>query len=204
MNKNSTLSRWMVAAAALPLLWLAAQPVAHAARADRTKPLEYEAESGRADEKRGIYELRGNVVITKGSLTIRAERVELRDTAQGQTVVATGANGKPASFRQKREGLDEYVEGQAMRIEYDTRSETVRFTQQAVMRRVRSGAVADEVSGQSIRYDNVAEVFEVLGTPGAAASASQPGTGGRVKGVLAPRESATPEPKTDAKTEGSK
>jgi hypothetical protein len=47
-------------------------------------------------------------------------------------------------------------------------------------------------------------VFEVLGTPGAAASASQPGTGGRVKGVLAPRESATPEPKTDAKTEGSK
>lgn len=196
MNNNWTLSRLLVACLAAPLLWMAAEPAAQAARADRSKPLEYEAESGRADEKRGLYELRGNVVITKGSLVIRADRVELRDTPQGQTVAATGANGKPASFRQKREGLDEYVEGQAMRIEYDTRTETVRFTQQAVMRRVRAGEVADEVSGQSIRYDNVAEVFEVLGAPASTGSASQPGGSGRVRGVLAPRESATPEPKS--------
>jgi lipopolysaccharide export system protein LptA len=159
---------------------------AGAERADRAKPLKYEADGGRADDKQGLVELRGNVVVSKGTLEIRADRIELRNGKQGQYATATGTSAAPATFRQKREGVDEYMEGHAQRIEYDVRNETVRFSQQALLRRVRRGTVSDEISGQSITYDNVAESFEVLGG-GGAVPASTPSPG-RVRGVLAPRD----------------
>ena len=52
-----------------------------------------------------------------------------------------GGDGQPATFRQKREGLDEVVEGQARRIEYDTVTETVRFIDQAQVRVLRARRV---------------------------------------------------------------
>jgi lipopolysaccharide export system protein LptA len=164
---------------------------ATAERADRTKPLNYEADGGRADDKQGVVELKGNVVVSKGTLEIRADRIELRNTKQGQSATATGTAGAPAKFRQKREGVDEYMEGQAQQIDYDVRKETVRFSQQAVLRRMRAGVVTDEISGQTITYDNVAEAFEVLGSTTAtpvATPASAPAA--RVRGVLAPRDEA--------------
>ncbi len=175
----------------LALIW----PLEAAAeRADRTKPLNYEADGGRADDKQGVVELKGNVVVSKGTLEIRADRIELRNTKQGQSAMATGTAGVPAKFRQKREGVDEYMEGQAQQIEYDVRKETVRFSQQAVLRRVRGGVVTDEISGQTITYDNLAEAFEVHGStaPVAAVPASAPGA--RVRGVLAPRDEAAEKP----------
>ena len=65
---------------------------------------------------------------------------------------ATSADGQVATFRQKREGLDEIVEGQARRIEYDTVSQTVRFSQQAQVRLLRSGELADQISGASLFF----------------------------------------------------
>lgn len=167
---------------------------AAAERADRSKPLNYEADGGRADDKQGVVELKGNVVVSKGTLEIRADRIELRNTKQGQSATATGTAVVPAKFRQKREGVDEYMEGQAQQIDYDVRKETVRFSQQAVLRRVRAGVVTDEISGHTITYDNMAEAFEVLGstTPAAAAPASAPAA--RVRGVLAPRDEVAAKP----------
>jgi lipopolysaccharide export system protein LptA len=166
---------------------------AAAERADRSKPLNYEADGGRADDKQGVVELKGNVVVSKGTLEIRADRIELRNTKQGQSAMATGTAGVPAKFRQKREGVDEYMEGQAQQIEYDVRKETVRFSQQAVLRRVRAGVVTDEISGHTITYDNMAEAFEVLGsTAPVAMPASAPAA--RVRGVLAPRDEAAEKP----------
>ena len=168
---------------------------AAAERADRSKPLNYEADGGRADDKQGVVELKGNVVVSKGTLEIRADRIELRNTKQGQSATATGTAGVPAKFRQKREGVDEYMEGQAQQIEYDVRKETVRFSQQAVLRRVRAGVVTDEISGQTITYDNLAEAFEVHGSTApvaAAVPASAPAA--RVRGVLAPRDEAAEKP----------
>lgn len=193
LNRGSFLRRSIAAPAILPILVVVACGWPHdaaAERADRTKPLQYEADGGRADDKQGLVELKGNVVVSKGTLEIRADRIELRNGKQGQSATATGNAAAPARFRQKREGVDEYMEGRAQRIEYDVRNETVRFSQQAVLRRMRGGVVTDEISGQTIVYDNIAESFEVLGgTPPAAAAASAP-AGGRVKGVLAPRDDA--------------
>ena len=59
----------------------------------------------------------------------------------------------------------------------------VRFTGNAVVRRLRGDTVADKITGNLITYDNTAEVFSVEG--GSSASGS---SDGRVRAVLSPRE----------------
>jgi lipopolysaccharide export system protein LptA len=156
---------------------------AMAERTDRNQPLAFSADSARVDELKQTNILSGNVEITKGSIVIRADRVEVRQSREGwQSAVATGSPTKRAFFRQKREGSDEVLEGEAERLEYDSRADTVKLVNQAVMRRFRGSTLADEVAGSTISYDNGSEVFQVVG---GAASAAAPG---RVRGVLTPRE----------------
>lgn len=172
------------AAAVLSLAAALAAP-SWAANADRNQPLEFAADSARVDEQKQVNILQGNVEITKGSIVIRADRVEVRQSPQGyQSAIATGWPDKRAYFRQRREGTDEYIEGEAERLEYDGRSDSVKLINQAVMRRFRGGTLADEVSGSTISYDNTTEVFQVVGGPDSAAPS------GRVRGVLTPRDAA--------------
>jgi lipopolysaccharide export system protein LptA len=160
--------------------------VATAEKADRFKPLTVEADQpGKIDLLNQFVTFNGNVVVTKGTMVIRAGRIEVRETPDGyHTAVAIGSAGKPATFRQKRDGVDETIEGEAERLEYDGKSDSVRFVNKASVRRLRGTSVADEISGNLVSYDNVTEVFSVSG--GAAATPSNPG--GRVRAVLTPRE----------------
>jgi lipopolysaccharide export system protein LptA len=177
-----------IALAPLLLAAVAAMAPAWAEKADRTKPLTIEADQpGTLDLVRQVVVFNGNVVVAQGTMTIRAERVEVRERTDGhRSATALGANGKPASFRQKRDGVDETIEGAAERIEYDSRGEVVRFVGNAQVRRLRGGAAADEISGAVIAYDNANETFSVQGTP-----AATPGTpGGRVRVTLTPKPEA--------------
>jgi lipopolysaccharide export system protein LptA len=177
-----------------PLLWqvgaalavLALVGSAQAEKADRFKPLNVEADQpGRIDLLNQFVAFNGNVVVSKGSMTIRAARIEVRESADGyHSAVALGAPGKPALFRQKRDGVDEFIEGEAERLEYDGKSDTVRFVTNASVRRLRGSAVADEISGNLVSYDSITEVFSVSG--GGAPTPTNPG--GRVRAVLTPRE----------------
>lgn len=164
---------------------LAAAP-AFAEKADRFKPLNVEADQpGRIDLLNQHVVFNGNVVVTKGTMTIRAGRIEVRETPDGyHSAVAIGAANKPATFRQKRDGVDEWIEGEAERLEYDGKTDTIRFVNNAAVRRLRGSTVADEIAGNVVSYDSIAEVFSVSG--GAAATPANPG--GRVRAVLTPRE----------------
>lgn len=175
-------ARWPGALIALVLAGTAGLPAAWAERADRNKPLNFTADALRYDDLRQTNILTGDVVITKGTMVLRAGRVEVRQTPDGyQAAVAHAAPGKPAYFRQKRDAVDEHIEGEATRIEYDGKADTVKLFGNAVIRRYRGQTLADEVNGQTITYDNLAEVFTVHGGTG-------PDGSGRVRGVLAPRE----------------
>src|SRR5438270_652474 len=77
------------------------------------------------------------------------------------TAVAFGAANRPATFQEKRDGVDEYVEGEADRLEYDGKTDTVRFVNHASVRRLRGGSVADEITGNLVTYDGISEVFSV-------------------------------------------
>ncbi|MFM6986015.1 MAG: lipopolysaccharide transport periplasmic protein LptA [Hydrogenophaga sp.] len=158
-----------------------------AERADRDKPMGAEADSLRYDDARQTSVFSGNVVITKGTILIRGAQVEVRQDPQGhQFGVVTGS---PGFFRQKREGLDEYIEGQAARIEYDSQSETVKFTGEAVLRRYRGTQLSDETTGGVIVYNGANDTFSVDGSPG---NRSAAGSSGRVRAML------TPVPRPDA------
>ena len=178
----------------MAIILCAATLPAQAERADSAQPLAFDAGRMVLDGKRKVRVLSGGVEITRGTLQLKAAQVELKETPQGgQFAVATAADGQLVAFRQKREGLDEIVEGQSRRIEYDSASETVRFLGQAQVRVLRAGAPADQVSGQVIVYDHVRDVFEVQG--GGASSPSSATSGGatapgRVRGVLTPRASS--------------
>jgi lipopolysaccharide export system protein LptA len=145
----------------------AAVPGVHAEKADRTKPLTIEADQpGTLDMVKQVVVFNGNVVVTQGTMSIRAERVEVRERADGhRSASALGSSGKPATFKQKRDGVDETIEGSANSIEYDSRGDVVRFTGDAQVRRLRGGTPADEVTGGVITYDNGNETFTVQGAP---------------------------------------
>ena len=161
-----------------------------AEKADRTRQMVVEADKpGTMDLQRQVVVFNGNVAITQGTMVIRAERVELREMPDGyRAATAIGSTVKPASYRQKRDGIDETVEGVAERIDFDGRADTLRFTGNGNVRRLRGSTVADEITGAVIVWDNAAELFTVQG--GAVTPANP---GGRVRAVLSPRvEPAAP------------
>ena len=147
-----------------------------------------DADAARYDDLKQIGMFTGNVVVTKGTIVMRAAQIEVRQTPEGYHFgMLTGGPGRLASFRQKRDGVDEFIEGEAERIEYDSRADTVRFVNRAVIRRYRGATLADETAGNLITYDNAAEVFSVSGGSSAATPANP---SGRVRAVLTPRDTA--------------
>lgn len=183
----SLLPRWArtLGASAFVCAALYAAP-AQAEKADRFQPLNFAADAARVEDNQRLNILSGNVEITKGTMVVRADRVEVRQNADGsQTATAIGGPGGRAFFRQKRDGVDEAIEGEAERIVYDGRTEIIRFTSRAIMRRLQGNTVNDQVSGPVIIYDNKTSVFQVQG------GGSSSGATGRVRGVITPR--TTPE-----------
>ncbi|MEO6032959.1 MAG: lipopolysaccharide transport periplasmic protein LptA [Burkholderiaceae bacterium] len=183
MHRRHPRRRALGAIAVAAWMALIGLPV-QAERADRFKPMVIEADqTGTLDLQKQTLVASGNVVVSKGTMVIRAARIEVRQTPAGYDIAtAYGAPGKPATFRQKREGVDEFINGEADRLEYDGAKDTVRFVGNAAVRRLRGAALADEITGNLVTYDGTTEVFSVSG--GATPNASS----GRVRAVLTPRE----------------
>lgn len=173
------------------LLALALAGPAHAERADRDKPTQIVADRFVGDELKQTVVYSGNVTLTRGTLRITGERMELREDAERyRYAVVTAAPGKLASFRQRRDattpGVEEYVEGYAERIEYDERAETVKFIHRAQWRRLENEQPRDELSGSLIVYDSRNARYWAEGTADSAQG------DGRVRTIIAPRSEAPP------------
>lgn len=173
--------------AALALAGLAS--LASAEQADRTKPMNIEADAMRYDDLKQTSVFTGNVVVNKGTIVIRGARIDVRQDPEGyQYGVVTAAPGKLAYFKQRRDaGTDEWIEGESEVIEYDSRADNVKFIRQAVMRRLIGATPNDESSGPLIVYDQSNDTFTVNGSsvPPNAGVATQPG--GRVRAILTPK-----------------
>ncbi len=165
--------------AALGAILLAA--TAHAEKADRDKPVNIEADKVTVDDVKKVQVFEGNVVLVKGTLIIRAARIVVSQDGEGyQKGVATGTDTVPPRFRQKREGVEDFVEGEGERIEHDARLEKTEFYNRAW---VKSGL--DEVRGQFISYDAKTENYFV--TSGPNGTRAKPGSGERVRAVIQPK-----------------
>lgn len=167
----------------------AAAGTAFAEKADSNKPTEILADSLFDDDVRQIRTLTGNVILTRGTLLMKAGKAVVRTDPEGyQFATFTAAPGSVATFRQKRDGGDLWVEGQAERIEYDNKNEIVKLFSKAKLARLEGSKVTDEVEGAFISYDSRKEFFAVENT---ASGESKPGAG-RVKMVIQPSNKSAP------------
>jgi lipopolysaccharide export system protein LptA len=166
-----------------------------AEKADKDKPADIEY-FGKAtmNELLQTQIIEGNVVLTKGTIRLTAARLEVKQDPQGyQFMVAIGKPGATATFRQKREGVNEFVAGEAQRIEFDGKADTVVFLKQAILRTVDpQNTIINEARGARIFYDNKIEQFEVEG--GAESGLKD----GRGRIILTPKANPAPAPATGA------
>ncbi|MFT4102905.1 MAG: lipopolysaccharide transport periplasmic protein LptA [Burkholderiaceae bacterium] len=171
---------------------LAWPAVAPAEKADRDKPINVEADRMQYDDLKQINVFTGNVVLTKGTMILRADRVVVRQDPDGyQYATGYGNPNRLASFRQKRDGVDEYVDGQALTLDYDGKTEIVTLDQKAAMKKLEKDRVTDEVHGNRIVYQSQSEFFTV---ESGAQSASSSNPAGRVRVVIQPKSDGAPPP----------
>jgi len=160
---------------------------AFAEKADSEKPINLEADRISMDDVKKVQIFDGNVVLTQGTMQIRTAKLVVTQDADGfqKGVASGGANGL-ARFRQKLEGKDAYIEGEAERIEHDARSEKTQFFTRAW---VKNGQ--DEVKGQYISYDSLTENYLV--TNGAGDSKTATGAAqARVRAIIQPKGKNAP------------
>lgn len=144
-----------------------------AEKADRTKPVQLEADSVHMDDANKTAVYRGHVILTQGTMSLRAERIDVRQDDQG---MASGvATGPLVYFRQKMDGRDEYMEAEAKRVEYDARTEIVKLIGSAHLKQG-----SDELRGAVITYDMNTERYQAQGS-------GDGGSKGRVHAVIQPR-----------------
>ncbi len=151
----------------------------HAEKADRDKPLNIEADRMSLDNANHVSIFDGKVELDQGTLRVIAERVVVTEDATGHKFCV--ATGHLASFRQKRDGANEFVEGYGERIEYNTLSERIDLYVRARVKRDQ-----DDVRGDHITYSTQTEIFRV----------NSPENTGRVRATLQPKnkDAKNPEP----------
>jgi lipopolysaccharide export system protein LptA len=189
--------RRQLLAGACALLATCGPLAAHAERADRTMRIEITAADARANQADRTAEFSGDVLVSQGTLEIHADRVQMRMGSNGERLgFAFGKAGAPVRFRQHGDRPDEWNEGQADRVEYDSLANEVRLIGAASMRNLNGAAVMQSVYSDAITYDTARDtisstrveqrpaagappprvkiVFEPLGLPASGAAGSAP------------------------------
>jgi lipopolysaccharide export system protein LptA len=193
----------LLASVALLALLALDPAAAHAEKADREKPINYSADSGDVNYQTKIGTLTGSVIVTQGTLTIHADKIILRQNPDNS--LSATAYGNPVTFRQKRDGVDEYFDGFAQHAEYDGSREFLELFDRALLRRGQ-----DEIRSNYISYNAATELFKAEGRAGSASVPADTGPGSRVRGVFQPKseslpgKDATRNPAKDAAKDGAK
>jgi lipopolysaccharide export system protein LptA len=152
-----------------------------AANDDAKQPIHIEADRMQYDNANKVSRFFGNVVASQGSLTIRAAQMDVRQVALGhQLGVAIGSAQHRAYFRQNRDNTNEYIEGEAIRLEYDSRTTTLKLVGDATIRRYRGTELWDQSSGGVITYNDTTSFFTVESGPNSSSAS------GRMTMVLTP------------------
>ncbi len=98
--------------------------------------------------------------------------------------MATANPGRQAYIRQKRDGVDEYIDGWGDRIEYDGKQEMSKLIGHARAARIAGAKTVDEIRGAVITYDSRNEYYTAAGGDN---NTSTGNPSGRVRAVLSPR-----------------
>ena len=178
---------------------------AGAEKADRDKPINYQADSGDVNYQTKVGTLVGNVILTQGTMTIHADKIIFHQNPDNS--VSATAFGNPITFREKRDNVNEYYEGVAQRAEYDGQKRFLQLYDQALLRQG-----TDEIRSNYISYNAETELFKAEGRADTRPpEPGEPPLGARVRGVFQPQPKdgkapaeppAKPNPPAPLKLEG--
>jgi len=134
------------------------------------------------DDVQKVSMFTGNVVLTRGTMTLRAHALRLREDAQGnQFGTATAAKGGQVFVRQENQEAFEVIEAKGARAEYNSQTEEIEMIGQAVVTRLICGKPFDTISGARVIYRQKTDTYEAHG------GANSAGPGGRVRSLAQPR-----------------
>lgn len=150
-----------------------------AEKADKEKPINFSADQpAEVDFEKRIGTLKGNVVITQGTLIIKADRIDFKQNADNS--LSATAYGNPIAFKQKKDDSDEFYEGFAQKVVYDGSKDLVELFDRALLRQG-----TDEIRSNYISYNSTSGVFRAEGRPDAAGAVDGPGS--KVRGTFQPK-----------------
>jgi lipopolysaccharide export system protein LptA len=161
---------------------------AHAEKADQDKPIILEAEKVSVNDVQQVYELDGQVLLTKGSILITGEKGNIKVDPEGYEYVDVQGNPEStASFRQRREGpANEFMQGHGQTVTYNAKTELLTLTGDASLKRLLNMQMLDQLRGWKIDYDDVQQRYQV--SPPANAKAEDLPL---ARAILSPRRKAT-------------
>lgn len=185
-DDDALIPRFLLRALAAALLAVPAAG-AIAEKADREKPTHIEANRMSSDDAKRMSIFEGSVVLTKGSVRVLADRIVVRQDADGYQFAT--ATGNPVRFRQlgdpKSDRAAVWTEGESLRLEIDDRNEKIELFERARVKRDQ-----DEVRGEYIFLDQRTEYFSVSSGRDAAKGAAAPAAPAaetRVRAVIQPK-----------------
>ena len=164
--------------------------LAHAEKADRLQTLRMSAKQGSAEGSKEINlkKLEGDVLITQGTMRITADRAIVKEADGSVFAELFGNNASQITFRQKREGENDFVEASADRAEYDDKTGAIRL-----FSRVRFKSGGDLVDSEYMQYNTNTEKMELRNqVPGVKPAAGT--EEGRVVFQVLPRGQAENQP----------
>jgi len=149
---------------------------------DRSQPIEVSANQATLDDKQSLAVYEGNVVLTQGTLIIKADKLTIKAAINGQVdeVIATG---ELAEFTQTPEPNKDPIVAKAEHITYSVAQEKIVLT--------RSASVVQNKNlfqGNIITYDIKQQKLRASG-PSETKTEGQ--TPGRVKMILPPPSTTT-------------
>lgn len=150
----------------------------YAEKSDREKPVNIESDRLTADDNKKISYFEGNVILDQGTIHLTADHMTVREDPEGMKYAS--AFGNPVTFRQKRDGLDEWVDGTAQHVEYNGKLEQVELFDHAAVHQGK-----DEIKGDYLSYDTKTELLHANGVAHNDQPHSMPG---RVHVVLQPQK----------------
>jgi lipopolysaccharide export system protein LptA len=151
---------------------------AFAEQADREKPMNISADNCLYDQKAAKSVCTSNVVVTQGTMTIRADRLVISQDADGNQFAQ--GEGRPVRFRQKLDKSPDWLEAESLRFDYDGKKGFLQLLDKATVRKNQ-----DVVNGDHITYDLNSELYHAKG--GSA--------GSRVNITIVPKKKESPEGK---------
>jgi lipopolysaccharide export system protein LptA len=127
-----------------------------ALNSDKEQPIQLKADQANIDDKKGKSIYQGSVVLTQGSLVMKADKITIYHPKK--QIIKIVAVGNPTTYKQRPEGKQQTVSAQANTIEWYEEKEEIHLIKNALLKQNNN-----TFKGFKIIYDTKKETIKANG-----------------------------------------